>query len=317
MSQKEKCSSVACIIPSFNGSEFLFRLSESLNGQSANFDIFVVDSSTEAVSDSVRSQFENFLSIDNKEFNHGATRQMMVDRYPNYDFYIFMTQDAYLNDEHAISNLLAPFSDERVGAVCGRQIPHIEANLLAQHARYFNYPSISAVWSMEDVPQLGLKAAFISNSFSAYRGSALREVGGFPSHVIVSEDMYVAAQMLLVGWKVAYAAEACCRHSHNYTIGQEFRRYFDIGVFFGREVWVRQNFGAARGEGLRYVKSELRFLGWNRCYLWPSSVLRNAFKLLGYRLGKISDSFPKWLNRRLSMHRRYWDGKFRKITGNQ
>lgn len=37
--------------------------------------------------------------------------------------------------------------------------------------------------------------------------------------------------MVLAGWYNAYCAEAKVYHSHNYTILQEVRRYFDTGAF--------------------------------------------------------------------------------------
>lgn len=136
------------------------------------------------------------------------------------------------------------------------------------------------------------------------------EVGGFPKHVIFAEDMYVAAKMLMAGWKVAYEGSACCRHSHNYTIGEEFRRYFDMGVFHAREPWIRQTFGGAGGEGLRYVKSELKYLGLSRLYLWPSSILRNACKLLAYKLGQKEHLLPFGIKRKLGMYKGYWNSPF-------
>jgi hypothetical protein len=93
------------------------------------------------------------------------------------------------------------------------------------------------------------------------------------------------ASARVAGWKVAYAGNAQCRHSHSYTIIEEFERYFDMGVFHAREPWIRQHFGGAGGEGMRYVKSELQFLGLQRIYLWSAAILRNAVKLLGYKLG--------------------------------
>ncbi len=237
---------------------------------------------------------------------------MMLALYPAYDIYLFLTQDAYLDDSLAIENIIAPFADEKVGVVSGRQLAHLDASLLSEHARLFNYPEKSRIKSMADVSELGIKVPFISNSFAAYRREALLSVGGFPEHVILSEDMYVAARMLMGGWKVVYAGDACARHSHNYTILEEFRRYFDTGVFHAREPWIRQEFGQVGGEGKRYMFSELRFLGLRRLYLWPSSILRNIFKLLGYRLGLIESLLPTGLKKRLSMHLRYWDGPYAK-----
>ncbi|WP_416137039.1 glycosyltransferase [Halomonas sp. HK25] len=302
---------VACIIPTYNGRDDLKRLLDSIDQQSVPLDLFIVDSSsTDGTGGLARSRVKNVITIPGSEFNHGGTRQMMVELNPGYDVYVFLTQDAYLEDVHAIENLVAPFSDECVGAVCGRQLPHIDANPLAEHARQFNYPAESKVKSLADAPMLGIKTPFISNSFSAYRREALLRVGGFPKHVILSEDMYVAARMLLTGWKVAYAGNAQCRHSHNYTLKEEFLRYFDQGVFHVREAWIRQHFGGAGGEGFRYVKSELNYLGLSRFYMWPSAIVRNASKLLAYKLGQQEYRLSINLKKNLSMHKRYWDSDF-------
>lgn len=300
-----------CVVPTYNGRSDLWRLLVSLKSQHATFDLMLVDSSsTDGTLELAKSWVPETVVIDSAIFNHGGTRQMMVDNNENYDVYIFLTQDAYLEDHDAISRLIAPFSDEKVGAVCGRQLPHLDANPLAQHARLFNYPDQSRVKTLEDSAELGIKTPFISNSFSAYRAAALKQVGGFPVHVILSEDMYVAAKMLVAGWKVAYAGDARCRHSHNYTLKEEFCRYFDQGVFHSREHWIRQRFGGAGGEGVRYVKSELNYLGVKNLALWPGAIVRNILKLIAYKVGQKEHYLPLGWKKKLSMHRRYWSGPF-------
>lgn len=307
----EIAQEIACIIPTYNGRKDFERLLGSLKTQATNFDIYVIDSSSaDGTYEFAAEHCSHVHKIPSVEFNHGGTRQLMVDRFPDYAIYVFMTQDACLANEHAIGSIVEPFADPSVGAVCGRQLPHLDADPLAVHARLFNYPPTSRVKSMNDAAELGIKTPFISNSFSAYRRSALMEVGGFPKHVVLSEDMYVAAKMLIDGWKVAYAGDAVCRHSHNYTLLEEFRRYFDQGVFHAREPWIRERFGGAGGEGLRYVKSELRFLGLSRLHLWPEALIRNALKLFAYKLGQKEKLLPIRLKRRLAMHKRYWDGPF-------
>ncbi|MFS2159148.1 glycosyltransferase family 2 protein [Pseudomonas sp. Pseusp122] len=299
---------VACVIPTYNGCQDLERLLDSLLTQTARFDTLIVDSSSsDGTLELAQSRCANVMRIDSKDFNHGGTRQMMVNRHPDYDVYVYLTQDAYVEDPDAIANILLPFADPKVGAVCGRQLPHKNANLLAQHARLFNYPPVSQIKTLADAPQLGIKTPFMSNSFAAYRQEALLAVGGFPSHVILSEDMYVTARMLLAGWKVAYEGSAVCRHSHNYSLREEFSRYFDIGVFQSRESWIYATFGGVGGEGLRYVKSELKFLGWRRLWLWPLAILRNAVKLLAYKLSKQEKRLPRVVKKKLGMYKRYWD----------
>ena len=298
-------SNTLVVVPTYNGLHDLERLVDSLPHDEIN--LYVIDSSSTDGTDSYL--FDTGIDhciISQREFNHGATRQKAIHDRPGYRYYIFLTQDAYLAHPTAIARLLAPFADPKVGAVCGRQLPHQNANLLASHARYFNYPEISQIKSITDASQLGIKVAFLSNSFAAYRASALEEVGGFPSHVILAEDMYVAAKMLQQKWKIAYASDACCHHSHDYTTWQELSRYFDIGVFHAEEPWIRKDFGGAGGEGRRYVHSELRYLGWQRCYLWPVSLLANAGKLTGYKLGQQYKRLPKRMCQYLSMHKAYW-----------
>lgn len=302
---------IICIIPTYNNKQDLQRLLFSLRTQNADFELAIVDScSTDGTAELAYSHCNNVLTIPTHEFNHGGTRQLMVDRNNDHDIYIFLTQDAYLEDPEAIGKIVAPFADENVAAVCGRQLPHLDANALARHARIFNYPEGLQIKSMADVPEFGIKTAFISNSFAAYRREALMEVGGFPKHVIFAEDMYVAAKMLLAGWKVAYEGSATCRHSHNYTIAEEFRRYFDMGVFHAREPWIRESFGGAGGEGMRYVISELRYLGLGKLHLWPGALVRNAAKLLGYKLGQNEKRLSKGLKQRIGMYKHYWTGPY-------
>jgi hypothetical protein len=81
----------------------------------------------------------------------------MVDENPEYDVYVFLTQDAYLADPSAIIRITEPFLDPKVGAVCGRQLPHYDATPFAAHARLFNYPDKIQVKTFADIPALGIK----------------------------------------------------------------------------------------------------------------------------------------------------------------
>ena len=149
----------------------------------------------------------------------------------------------------------------------------------------------------------------MSNSFAAYRSKIFFELGGFPDNAILSEDMYLTAKMILAGYKVAYCADATVKHSHNFSPLEEFKRYFDIGVFHACEPWIREKFGGAGGEGIRYVRSEVRYL-WENNSLWiPRSLIVCACKLLGYKLGLKFRLLPVTLRPFLSMYKSYWRDK--------
>jgi len=298
---------VTLILLTRNAGNSIRTFLQGLNCQSLRLNLLLIDSNS--TDDTVTHAMEAGFRVHRimpHEFNHGTTRQMGVVLSPDADFYIFMTQDAILASPDSIKNILKPFKDERIGAVCGRQLPHEDALSIAAHARIFNYPAKSSIKSKDDISSSGIKAAFISNSFSAYRRNALVEVGGFPSDVIFGEDTYVATKMLLAGWKIAYAAEATCYHSHNYSIKEEFERYFDIGVFHSREKWFIESLGKPTGEGKKFVVSELKYLLNRNPWLIPSSCLRTSLKYLGYKLGQNESALPLWLKCKISMNKGFW-----------
>lgn len=221
---------------------------------------------------------------------------------------IYLTQDAIPASPDSFANLLDElYAEADIGVAYGRQLPHPGAGLLGAQARRFNYPPESRSKRLADASELGIKTCFSSDSFSAYRSDALAAVGDFPEDVIGSEDAYVAARLLQAGYAVRYAASAEVYHSHDYRLLEEFRRYFDIGVFYGRERWIRAAFGGAGGEGKRYVLAEIQALrAAGALYRVPEIALRSAFKLLGYRLGQLERHLPVALKRRISMFPGYW-----------
>ncbi|MGC2047297.1 MAG: glycosyltransferase [Gallionella sp.] len=302
-------SYVICI-PTLNAGKFAQELIAGLRQQRVPTPTLVIDSGS---SDGTPELFEHegfrVHRIPCEAFNHGATRSLCVEMNPDAEIVIFLTQDALLSDSNSLSLLLSAFEDNLVCAAYGRQLPRLGAGPIEAHARIFNYPEISRIKSLSDAKVLGIKVSFISNSFAAYRRSALLEVGGFPSRTILGEDTYVAAKMLLSGLKIAYVAEAKVYHSHDYSLSEEFRRYFDTGVFHALEPWIRQRFGQPEGEGLRYIRSELALLWGENPWLVPSSLIRSILKLLGFKLGLAERFLPFWLKRRLSMHQHFWQSR--------
>jgi rhamnosyltransferase len=247
------------------------------------------------------------LQIDKKNFDHGGTRHMAVEKFPEAEIYLFLTQDAILADEQAIENLVRAFDlNPKLGMVYGRQLPHKGAKELEAHLRIFNYPSHSQVRSLEDAPRYGIKTISCSNSFAAYRRAAYWEAGGFPSGTILGEDVIIAGNMLLKGWQKAYLAEAAVYHSHDYTLKEEFKRYFDIGVFHSTNAWIFEHFGRAESEGVKYLKSEMNYLFNHNKWKIPKSMMSIFCKWLGYKIGLNHRQLPLRFNQAFSMHKAYW-----------
>jgi len=302
--------SVCLIVPTFNPGGYWDQWLCAINTQLIQTRGIIVDStSTDGTDFLVLPAQWQLLRIDTTSFNHGGSRNLALQQVPaGTDVVVFLTQDVLLAEENALELLINAFVDPSVACAWGRQLPHVNATPLAAHARLFNYPDVSRVVDLNDRTQLGLKTCFNSNSFAAYRVGALQRVGGFPSDVILGEDMTVAARLLLAGERVAYVAEACVFHSHNYSTLQEFRRYFDTGVFHSRNPWLLDAFGTVGGEGYRFVRSEISYLS-KYAPLWlPQVPLRTLAKWLGYKLGRLEANLPIWLRRWCSMHKNFWNG---------
>ncbi|GGH01833.1 glycosyltransferase family 2 protein [Silvibacterium dinghuense] len=297
------------IIPTWKAERHWADLERALAMQGLSPEqVLIIDSSSpDRTCELARASGYRVVVIPQKEFGHGRTRQAAIASMPpEAELLLYMTQDAVLDSPDSVCNLCAAMNDPEVGAAYGRQLPRAEADAIERHARLFSYPDVSQVRSFESRHAVGIRAAFLSNSFAIYRRTALEAVGGFPSDVIFGEDSYVAAKLLMAGWKVVYQADATAVHSHAFTVRQEFARYFDIGVHHDREAWMLEAFGSAGGEGQKFVRSELAYLNRHDRSLIPLALVRTATKLLAYRLGRHWRRLPNAWNCRLSSNPVFW-----------
>jgi rhamnosyltransferase len=300
---------VSIVVPTYQGGNLWIESARAIKEASKNISVVIIDSSSKDDTVEIAKKNGFFVkSIDSKNFNHGGTRNYSLKFIDDADFIVFLTQDAILSDTNAITILLKAFDDPKVVAAYGRQLPHLDASPLAVHARYFNYDKKSYISDISSVSYLGLKTVFISNSFSAYRTSTYKQIGGFPENTILCEDMFFAAKAVLKGYKIAYVSDAKVHHSHNYSAFEEFRRYFDIGVFHQCEPWIRQSFGGAGGEGKKFLLSEFKYL-LKHAPLWiPVACMNNLFKIIGYKMGQKYNLLPICVVKKMSMHKKFWDG---------
>ncbi len=305
---------ISIIIPTHNGTHHdtypqLDKLLARLRTQTVQGEVLLVDSSGKEGIAGVADRFgARVITVKNTEFDHGSTRTL-AGRNASGDILVYMTHDAYPSDRYALERLIAPFArDAKIAVSYGRQLPHENANRLAAHLRHFNYPSHSSVRSYEDRKIFGIRTAFVSNGFAAYRRSVMEEIGWFKERLIMSEDMYAGAMVLKRGYRIAYEAAACVHHSHNYSLSEEFKRYFDTGVFHRCEEWIIREFGMAEGEGRRYLRSGITSLA--KCgdiALIPSFIIKSAIKYLAYQAGRYYFFIPTALVRKISMHRNWWN----------
>ena len=302
-------SRVVLLVPIYNPGSGWRDFLSALQQQTRQPDqVVVLDSeSTDGSVQAAQALGYTVQTVKRSQFNHGGTRQAGIDQHAiGADLAIFLTQDAILAGPDSLQQLLSAFDEPKVAATYGRQLPHANATPIAAHARIFNYPAQSHTVTLQDKATKGLKTCFLSNSFAAYRLSALQQAGGFAPDLILGEDMPLAARFLLAGHAIRYQASAHVYHSHNYALREELARYFDTGVLHARQTWLMDTFGSAGSEGLKFMTSEIRYLWQNAPHLLPQAFVRSFVKLAGFKLGRSSAALPLAINQQLSMHKGYW-----------
>lgn len=272
---------VLVVIPILNPPEwFLSDVINKLLSQTINFKILIINSG-----EKIENGEYEVVNISKKEFNHANTRNIALGY--EADFYLFMTQDATPFDGYLIENLLSGFEDKEVVVSYARQVPYADANEIEVFARTTNYPEVSKVKSQDDLPILGIKTFFSSDSCAMYRSDYFRKVGGFKQNLNTNEDMEFVARAIINSKKVAYCAEAKVFHSHNFNIREVYKRYKEIGRFFKENHWILEEvskYQKAESTGFRQAKQEIRYL----LKYSPVSVFRSvvfsAVKYIAFKL---------------------------------
>ena len=247
------------------------------------------------------------IEILKKEFDHGGTRHMAMERC-NSEYVLYMTEDAVPKNKKLISNLVLTMeSDDNIAAVYGKQEAYRNCNVIESYTRVFNYPDESFVNSKRDLPVKGIKTYFLSDVCTMYRRSMYEEIGGFPGKTILNEDSIYGAKAIQMDKLLAYNSEAVVYHSHNYTASEQFKRNFDIGVSHRQFKYIFENV-PAEGEGLKLVKETTDYLVRRRkWYLVPYLFFYSGCKYAGYRLGKLYNKLPKEIIKMCTMNKSYWD----------
>ncbi len=312
MNQGQK-TEVDVIIPTYKPGERFLCLLRRLKQQTFPVNRIIVINTEEKYWDSSRYQEIDNLEVyhvTKEEFDHGGTRNLGagLSRAP---VMLFMTDDAVPRGRRLVERLLEALSwkgpqGEQMAAAYARQLPCEDCRPVERYTRSFNYPEMSSIKTLADLPEKGIKTYFASNVCCAYRRDIFEEQGGFVGRTIFNEDMLYAAGAIRAGYGIAYVADARVIHSHNLTVRQQFRRNFDLAVSQADHPEVFDGL-ASEGEGIRLVKETAKALiRQGKADELPFLVLGSACKYAGYRLGKAYQVLPAPLIRWCSMSPQYW-----------
>jgi rhamnosyltransferase len=300
--------SISLVIPTLQAEPHLPELRAAIDAQSLPpGEVLVIDSSSDDRTVALASSFGwRTRVIARSEFDHGGTRNLGASL-TDGAVLAFLTQDATPADDAWLANLVAPLGHADVAGTFSRQLPRSDARRHEAFAREQSYPAESATFSAGDVERIGIRALFFSNVSSATTREAFDRVGGFPDRVILNEDGYYAARLLAHGYATRYEATSRVLHSHDYGLGMQFRRYFDIGVSHADGPEVMRT-ARATGAGLRLVRHQLGHLLEHGAWSEAAFTLAEAgAKYAAYQLGRHHRRLPRSWPRHLGWNRRYWD----------
>jgi rhamnosyltransferase len=271
-----------------------------------NAEVIVIDSGSTDKTLEYAQKFPQILihKIHPSDFSHGRTRNLGVNLATS-ELLVFLVQDAIPTSPSLLNFLVAPLSLPDIAAVYGRQIPFPATNPVESYFLRTTYPKLPAVRSYNSASRTTIKTIFFSNVVSAIKRSILLKFP-FDDHLIMSEDQKWAKDVLQAGYKIIYEPCASVVHSHNYTLKQVFKRYFDCGCSL-RQVIDDPLVDNIVYE-LKYMKSCAEHLFFNRKFKWiPYFLLHEIVRAIGYFSGKFSNVLPNRVKRRLSLHTYHWN----------
>lgn len=266
--------------------------------------VVVNSSSNDGTVELAQEMGAEVLLIPRSLFNHGTTRER-ARHYLNTDIVVMVTPDAYPLDDTLLETLTAPILSGSASVTYARQIPHDNASFFESFPRKFNYPEQSELRSIFDLNKYGVYTFFCSDTCAAYSNTALNEINGFES-ALFGEDTVAVAKMMRNGHKIAYVAEAVVKHSHNYSLKQEFKRHFDIGLSRKHCEHLFQGAGKDSNRGSTYVKKLLKETASSKPHLLPYAFFQSLTKFAGYQLGRKSHKAPNWFKKIFSSQDFYW-----------
>lgn len=229
---------LSIVLPTRNGAATLPAVLDAIACQRADFafeTIAVDSSSTDGTADLLRSRVDRFISIPADSFDHGLTRNLGVEQ-ARGELVVLLVQDALPASDSWLAALSAPLlADDNVAGAYARQLPRPDASAITRY--YLNHWAASsevartvAVTSRAQFEALEPMAQFqwcaFDNVCSCIRRSVWRQ---HPYRKTpIGEDVEWAREVLLAGYRLAYAPDAEVIHSHDRSARYEFARTYAL-----------------------------------------------------------------------------------------
>ncbi len=279
---------VDIICPLYNAEKYIENLHKSFEMQQ---DVqignirYVITKGNDNTEEKVKKLKCIYRIIEPKDFSHSLVREKEAFE-SNADIVVFVTQDIIIERKDWLKKLIEPIEKNEAEACYSRQI--CANNSMEKYTREKNYPDKSSIVSKEDIPKLGLRAFFFSDASSAIKRDIFVELNGYDfTDMPISEDMYIAYKLITGGYKIKYCAESEVIHSHDFTLKEQYKRYYETGKFFKQNAYLnRYKVNSTGGKLAFYIlKRAVEEKNWKVIMKWLPNM---GARFLGMKLGKLS-----------------------------
>jgi len=212
-----KAPRVSIVMRSMNSDWVIAQALAGLFSQTyQDFELVVVDSSTDRTLEIVNQYPHRLLPVDIKSYYPGEVLNMAISQIES-EIIIFQNSDAVPLSKHSLERLVAAFDDPTVMAAFGRQLPRPEADpwVVRDYAISFPETGETPDWITFSLPFAGMRRS-------------LWEQRPFYTDAFSSEDTEWGQWAKTNGHKIQYVPDAIAMHSHNYTFKEIYsRRYVE------------------------------------------------------------------------------------------
>lgn len=257
---------ISVLMRSHNDILYIRKTVEALLSQEIDDDVEIIscdDHSTDGTAEYLASipQLRRIVPPDGR-YIPGKTLNYMVSQAKG-EYIVFNNGDAIVQHKEYLKNLVAPLKNREVNCVFGNQIARSDAFAVVRkdYERAFGDGCISRKWHK-----------FFSLVSSGFRKNELTD-NPFDENFQYSEDSQWVNRRDV---KIVYVPDAIVEHSHNYTLKEVEKRFFNEGV-------ADKQMGKKSPGALRTWKSILAETLRDWCYLLKNGAIREFFYAPCYR----------------------------------
>ncbi len=278
---------VEIICPLYNAEKYIRELNKSFNHQK-NVDIkkisYILTKSNDNTEQILKELGAQYSVVEPKDFSHSLSREKIAMK-SLADIIVFVTQDVEIKNDNWLEELINPIINNEAEATFSRQLT--KYNNIEKYTREMNYPEKSYIVEKKDLKTMGMRAFFFSDASSAINANVFKKLNGYDGKKLpTNEDMYIAYKIIINGYRIKYCAESVVYHSHNFSLKQLYRRYYDVGKFFKENKYLNMYGTNRTGGGLaKYIlKRSVCEKNWKVIFRYlPDMVVR----FLGMKIGML------------------------------